>query len=170
MNSVSTATNSSPARRAQKSRSRALSLINGMAIRYQMSVVGCQGVGSRRRVRLEKPRGCAKSNSMRASLAVAALAAHLALAPVASSVETRFSLTGTWPNGGVVDKIEGQEVTFPSASPFSPAEFADLAEAPKATARAILFMAPGRHKDRSLPAVIMLHGSSGVQPARELTY
>lgn len=79
-------------------------------------------------------------------------------------------LTRPWPNGAVIERLEGQAVTFPSASPFSPAEFADLAGAPKATARATLFMPPGRHRPGSLPAVVMLHGSAGVQGARELTY
>jgi len=79
-------------------------------------------------------------------------------------------LTQPWPNGAVIDKIEGQPVSYPSASPFSPADFADLKAAPPATAEATLFMPPGRHKPRSLPAVIMLHGSGGVLAAREMTY
>jgi dienelactone hydrolase len=79
-------------------------------------------------------------------------------------------LVRPWPNGAAIDKIEGQEVTFASASPFSPAEFADLASAPRATARATLFLPPGRHKPGSVPAVIMLHGSGGVLWAREMTY
>src|SRR5688572_21174692 len=79
-------------------------------------------------------------------------------------------LARPWPNGSAIEKIEGQEVTFPSASPFSPAEFADLAASPKATARATLFMPPGRHKPGSVPAVVMLHGSGGVLWAREMTY
>lgn len=79
-------------------------------------------------------------------------------------------LVRPWPNGAAIDKIEGQEVTFPSASPFSPAEFADLAGAPKATARATLFMPPGKHRPGTVPAVIMLHGSGGVLWAREMTY
>ena len=93
----------------------------------------------------------------------------LAAAP-ARAAETRYGLTGTWPNGAAIDRIEGQEVTYPSASPFSPADFADMQEAPKATARATLFLPPGKHNPRSLPAVIMLHGSGGVLSARELTY
>ncbi len=79
-------------------------------------------------------------------------------------------LAAPWPNGPATDRIEGQEVTFASSSPFSPADFADLADAPKATARATLFVPPGRHKPGSLPAVIMLHGSGGVLSAREMTY
>lgn len=79
-------------------------------------------------------------------------------------------LARPWPNGSAIEKIEGQEVTFQSASPFSPAEFADLAAAPKATARATLFMPPGRHRPGSVPAVVMLHGSGGVLWAREMTY
>jgi dienelactone hydrolase len=79
-------------------------------------------------------------------------------------------LAQPWPNGATIERIEGQEVTFPSASPFSPADFADLARAPNATARATLFMPAGRHKPGTLPAVIMLHGSGGVLWAREMTY
>src|ERR1044071_1052332 len=107
---------------------------------------------------------------MRASFVTAMVIVVLALAPAAASAETRFSLTGTWPNGEAIAGIRGEEVTFPSASPFSPADFAGMADAPKATARATLFLPPGRHKPRSLPAVIMLHGSGGVLSARELTY
>ena len=79
-------------------------------------------------------------------------------------------LTAPWPNGAAIDRIEGREVTFASASPFSPADFADLGEAPKATARATLFLPPGRHRPGSIPAVVMLHGSGGVLWAREMTY
>jgi dienelactone hydrolase len=86
----------------------------------------------------------------------------------AESLEQR--LTRPWPNGAAIDKIEGQAVTFSSASPFSPADFADIAASPKATARATLFMPPGKHQPGSLPAVIMLHGSGGVLWAREMTY
>jgi dienelactone hydrolase len=108
---------------------------------------------------------------MRLTLALALVSSLIAaLCPVTRAAETRPNLTGTWPTGATIDRIEGQEVTYPSASPFSPADFADLAEAPKTTARATLFMPPGRHKPRALPAVIMLHGSGGVLHARELTY
>lgn len=100
----------------------------------------------------------------------AVLIGLLAAAAGTAAAETRYSLTGAWPNGSAIEKIEGQEVTFPSASPFSPADFADLAAAPKATARATLFLPPGRPKPGSLPAVIMLHGSGGVLWAREMTY
>jgi len=89
---------------------------------------------------------------------------------LASAEALEQRLTRPWPNGAAIDRIEGQAVTYPSASPFSPADFADLKSAPPATAQATLFMPPGRHKPRSLPAVIMLHGSGGVLSARELTY
>lgn len=94
----------------------------------------------------------------------------LAAAAGAAAAETRVPLLGPWPNGSAIEKIEGQEVAYPSASPFSPAEFADLAAAPRVTARATLFLPPGRHKAGALPAVIMLHGSGGVLSAREMTY
>jgi dienelactone hydrolase len=107
---------------------------------------------------------------MRLVVISALFCSALAAACPTGAAETRFSLTGTWPNGEAIAGIRGEEVTFPSASPFSPADFADMADAPKATARATLFMPPGRHQPRSLPAVIMLHGSGGVLSARELTY
>lgn len=100
-------------------------------------------------------------------LALIALSLWPALA-AAEPLEQR--LAAPWPNGPATDRIEGQDVTFASSSPFSPADFTDLAEAPKATARATLFMPPGKHKPGSLPAVIMLHGSGGVLSAREMTY
>lgn len=79
-------------------------------------------------------------------------------------------LTRPWPNGAAIEKIEGESVTYPSASPFSPADFADMKSAPPATARATLFMPAGKLRPRSVPAVVMLHGSGGVLSARELTY
>lgn len=108
---------------------------------------------------------------MRTPIMLALASSLLAgLCPATRAADARFSLTGTWPSGAALERIEGQEVSYPSASPFSPADFADMTEAPKATARATLFLPPGRHKPRSLPAVIMLHGSGGVLSARELTY
>jgi dienelactone hydrolase len=89
-------------------------------------------------------------------------------AAAAEAPEAR--LARPWPNSGAIEKIEGQDVTFPSASPFSPADFADLSRSPKATARATLFMPAGRHRPGSIPAVVMLHGSGGVLWAREMTY
>ncbi|MCW5771106.1 MAG: dienelactone hydrolase family protein [Rhodospirillaceae bacterium] len=96
-------------------------------------------------------------------------AACMGLSPPAGA-EPRFSLTGAWPSGAAIDRVEGQEVRFASESPFSPENFADLAAAPKVMARALLFMPAGRKRPGSVPAVLLLHGSSGVQDARELTY
>jgi dienelactone hydrolase len=101
--------------------------------------------------------------------AVFLIAASLwAAAAHAQTLEQK--LTRPWPNGAAIEKIEGEAVTFPSKSPFSPADFADMKSAPDATARATLFIPPGKHRPRSIPAVIMLHGSGGVLSARELTY
>lgn len=103
----------------------------------------------------------------------AALLAPLALAAAFAAQATadiRTRLTAAWPNGAKLERIEGQTVHYPSASPFSPADFADLGDAPKVSARGVLFMPPGRKAPRSIPAVLLLHGSSGVLHARELTY
>jgi dienelactone hydrolase len=81
-------------------------------------------------------------------------------------------LTAPWPNGAAVERIDGREVSYPSFSPFSPAEVNDAAAPPPrpTAANATLYLPPGAHKPRSLPAVIMLHGSGGVLHAREHTY
>jgi dienelactone hydrolase len=70
-----------------------------------------------------------------------------------------------WPAGR--ELAGGTPVQFPSSSPFSPQH---LHDAPAALARGILFLPAGTHRPRSLPAVILLHGSAGVLDAREMTY
>lgn len=103
---------------------------------------------------------------MRILLLIAAL-----LWPAMAGAQTlEQKLTRPWPTGAALERIEGRAVSFPSASPFSPADFLDIKSAPPAAAQATLFMPPGTHRPRSIPAVIMLHGSGGVLSARELTY
>ncbi|MEQ8694980.1 MAG: dienelactone hydrolase family protein, partial [Bauldia litoralis] len=76
-----------------------------------------------------------------------------------------------WPNGAAVDAIKGRNVTFPSVSPFTPADLYKPDDGLRRTrASAVLFLPPGRHAPGSVPAVILLHGASGVMWAREMTY
>lgn len=78
-------------------------------------------------------------------------------------------LTAEWPDPASVSQVTQQAITFPSSSPFLLAD-AGTRRAEPTTAYGTLFVPPGRHPPRSLPAVVMLHGSGGVQSARELTY
>jgi dienelactone hydrolase len=101
------------------------------------------------------------------SAALAVLALSTALAALARADS---SLLGEWPAPDAVAGISGEPVTYPSISPFTLTDLDDPADIDRTRAKATLFMPPGKHAPRSVPAVIMLHGSSGVLPARELTY
>jgi dienelactone hydrolase len=101
---------------------------------------------------------------------LAIFAAFVVLASAAGASETRPRLTGPWPEPRQSEALVGDTVAFPSRSPFSPADLAPGGAAPATEARATLFLPPGRPKPRSVPAVIMLHGSGGVLWAREITY
>ncbi len=73
----------------------------------------------------------------------------------------------TWPNGEALARVQGEPVSFPSFSPFTPADMADPADRIPTPSVATFFKPTATGKT---PAVVLLHGSSGVQSARELTY
>lgn len=77
--------------------------------------------------------------------------------------------TGKWPEPTSVSQVTHQAITFPSSSPFLLTD-ADAKGVDRTTAYGTLFLPPGQHRPRSVPAVVMLHGSGGVLAARELTY
>ena len=80
-----------------------------------------------------------------------------------------IDLKGSWPrpNGGV----EGVSVRFPSSSPFSLADVGRGPELdPPTTAVGTLFMPTNAAPAQPVPAVVFLHGASGVSSARELAY
>jgi dienelactone hydrolase len=79
-------------------------------------------------------------------------------------------LTQPWPEPSAVAHIRGDAVSFPSRSPFGPNDLVDGDGLDATAAKATLFMPPGRHAPRTLPAVVMLHGSGGVLSNREMTY
>jgi len=76
---------------------------------------------------------------------------------------------GQWPVPESISQVTQQAVTFPSTSPFMLND-AGRKGVDRTTAFGTLFLPPGRHEPRSVPAVVMLHGSGGVLSARELTY
>jgi dienelactone hydrolase len=68
-------------------------------------------------------------------------------------------------------EVTGQTVVFPSHSPFTLADVGRGAGSdPPQDATGTLFMPPSASPATPVPAVVLLHGSSGVQAARELTY
>jgi dienelactone hydrolase len=78
-------------------------------------------------------------------------------------------LTARWPDPASISQITQQAVTFPSTSPYLLIDAGDN-RVEATTAYGTLLLPPGQHAPRSLPAVVMLHGSGGVLAARELTY
>jgi dienelactone hydrolase len=102
---------------------------------------------------------------------------------VAATTEARASwrLRDPWPPPAEVADIAGETITFPSSSPFTPA---DAPGAEPTTALGRLYLPRARTEaaggqpaaaaapppPRSVPAVVMLHGAGGVLPAREPTY
>ena len=80
-------------------------------------------------------------------------------------------LTAAWPDPASLGDTPGVTVTWPSNSPFAPEHIgAGLQDNPPTAARGRLYLPPGEHAFRSVPAVVLLHGSGGVLPTRELTY
>ncbi|MFO1058573.1 MAG: dienelactone hydrolase family protein [Dongiaceae bacterium] len=102
------------------------------------------------------------------ALAVALCGAGTGSAGTGSAgAASRLASPAAWPAPDSVAGVAGTPVQFPSSSPFA---LTDAAGAEPTTAIGRLFLPPGRHPQRSVPAVIMLHGSAGVLASRELTY
>jgi len=78
-------------------------------------------------------------------------------------------LTANWPDPAGISQVTQQDVVLASSSPYLLTDV-DKKRAPATTVHGTLFLPPGAHAPHSLPAVVMLHGSSGVLAARELTY
>ena len=82
-----------------------------------------------------------------------------------------MNLVDPWPDPASVSSIQGEDVAFPSSSPFVPDDIGPSAEDdPPTTAIGRLFLPLGPHGEHEVPAVIMLHGAGGVIGNRELTY
>ncbi len=93
------------------------------------------------------------------------------LAPGAANAASALRLDRPWPNGAPLAVFKGRTVHFPSISPFTPAELYQPGKAVRRTeALAYLFLPHGRRAPGSVPAVVLLHGASGVMHAREITY
>lgn len=93
----------------------------------------------------------------------------LALVVLGDPAQAEWTLRDPWPPPAETAGISPVEVVFPSTSPFSPADIRNAATT-AAVGRLFLPRDIATAPARSVPAVIMLHGSGGVLYARELTY
>lgn len=91
---------------------------------------------------------------------------------LALPMSTNWSrLTQSWPDPANLADIPGVAVSWPSHSPFAPDDIGRGEEDDPATAAmGRLYLPPGRQPPRSVPAVMLLNGSGGILPSRELTY
>jgi len=104
------------------------------------------------------------------SLLLATLLVIMAVPAMAAAVNWS-RLVEPWPDPASLADIPGVPVSWPSTSPFAPDDIgAGSEDAPPTTALGRLYLPPGPHAARSVPAVILLHGSGGILPSRELTY
>jgi len=103
------------------------------------------------------------------SLLLALLLVSVAF-PIMAAAVSWSRLMEPWPDPASLADIPGVPVSWPSSSPFAPDDIGDPGEAPPTTALGRLYLPPGPHAPRSVPAVILLHGSGGILASRELTY
>ena len=79
--------------------------------------------------------------------------------------------TWSWPDPDALGGVAGEAVTYPSNSPFTLSDVgADAERNPPTPAVATWYAPRGATAARRAPAVILLHGSAGVQEPREHTY
>jgi len=101
---------------------------------------------------------------------LAALLLVLAL-PVMGAAVNWTRLAEPWPDPANLADIPGIPVSWPSSSPFAIEDIGgDPDDAPPTTAVGRLYLPLGPHPARSVPAVVLLHGSGGILASRELTY
>ena len=103
---------------------------------------------------------------------VAAVLLLFVVALPAMSLAVSWSrLAEPWPDPASLGDLPGVAASWPSSSPFSPADIgAGPEDDPPTTALGRLYLPPGTPPPRSVPAVVLLHGSGGLLPSRELTY
>ena len=79
------------------------------------------------------------------------------------------ALDGTWPDPQAIADRSGQDIRFPSHSPFVLSDVG-TDDDPATDAVGTLFLPDGDLHSPPWPAVVLQHGASGVSDARELTY
>lgn len=118
------------------------------------------------RYRRPKPEGGVRANGV-GTVLLGVLLLCCAAMPAGA-----WQLRPVWPAPAELDAIAGESVSFPSRSPFVPAE---LAKAPATTAIGTLYRPAdeprrGVAPNAKVPAVVLLHGAAGILPAREHVY
>ena len=71
-----------------------------------------------------------------------------------------------WPSLESIHNVRSEDVTFPSRSPFSPADLANHRQVEATTGRAQLYLPVEAPSDHSIPAVVLLHGAAGLVAQR----
>ncbi|WP_340117166.1 dienelactone hydrolase family protein [Pelagibius sp. 7325] len=100
-----------------------------------------------------------------------ALLAALLLACAPAAAIANPDLVLPWPAQETAALPQGERITFASASPFTLSNVGNGAEeAPPTEAQGTLYLPPEASAAAPVPAVVILHGASGVQSVRELTY
>lgn len=80
-------------------------------------------------------------------------------------------LSAPWPKQASLTGPTGERIRFPSHSPFTLDDVgAGPEDDPPTEAIGTLFLPPDASPEAPVPAVVLLHGASGVQSVRELTY
>jgi dienelactone hydrolase len=117
---------------------------------------------------LSKPHGRDRRPRRAALVLLACLSVAI---PAAMPAGAAVPDLAVWPARASVDASTGQPVSFPSHSPFTPNDVrvSDALD-PPTQAQGRLFLPKGASADAPVPAVILLHGASGVKAARGLTY
>ncbi|HUB13078.1 MAG TPA: dienelactone hydrolase family protein [Acetobacteraceae bacterium] len=77
-------------------------------------------------------------------------------------------ITDPWPDPASVVNITPRTVSFPSDSPFTPADIAR--NPPPASVPAQLYLPPDAKPDHTTPAVVLLHGAAGLVYQRGNVY
>jgi dienelactone hydrolase len=97
------------------------------------------------------------------------LALTFVLLLAAGQASAAPDLTGSWPNGDTLRGVVAEQVRFPSHSPFTLADVGSGPEADPPTQAVGTLYLPAQI-EAPVPAVILLHGASGVRRGREQTY
>jgi dienelactone hydrolase len=97
-------------------------------------------------------------------LALAVLLTWCAILPAGAATPIRIA--DPWPAQETIGNVRSEDVTFPSATPFSPADLVSHRAVPPATGRGRLYLPADAPHDHSIPAVVMLHGAAGLVAQR----